>query len=1129
MWTGGSHSEGCLPVDGHHNDHIGDASGDQSPSNIGSGGRVCVSPTPCDKPRGESHAVTQSPHGEGSSACCNGALVIASSFRRAYTGPSSCRATLPSDGAGRTNSRQDQYSRKISVGSVKTLRVSDQSTTEIEIESGVEPKCYDVSRAESEVSSSGVTDSDSGFGPGLAQFPAGLSRVNVTDFQSCELLDTHSGNSNPQSGDFLPFKPDSFRQGRFSAFSCVSDRSRDRFIPRAHSIETDTRTYSPGGRNGYSHRTVVSSRTCGLTRARTIETDSHVFNSSLDGYHTAGIDASTGCVITSADTFETIAHVHSHDSGLNQSGDIDTPSSCDIQGSSLSATVGDTDRCSVNFPSRREESSDDEAELHSNHHNTQICELPPPVFTDNGARVTIPRANTIDTDTFHPSQGIVRACPNVLDSSSGRRIAAANSIEVDSCAWKPSATSGLTSVQTVLGTVSASDGHGKPLLSCDTGDISTASIETCGIKPEPLITQHHRGGPHSTFSGSSGRGDSAGGLLTRSNAVEEDEDDDPPSTQLRHVSKSSSPSVSNKVSLTRAKTVATGGDTRPQNHSSPLISQRANSCNQSLRRARTVHLTDSDIRYSRFSSEDCGVSGSTIDRPVLATNFLPGPPSSTPGPDHSFSRRDRNSAFSRNSLSGPQSTDERRDCSSYRQGGTAHFYRHSRHQRPDRPLLSAEKDINDSPSSLDSTAGTETDSCENSWENSPIKDTPKKFTDQFVKYGQDRAPVNTDSHSTARESELRENTRDTNSEQGTVREVNTSRTNSDTPKQRNQPCGNRNRHVADFQIHRQDSASEPATVSHTSTNSLAVPNTTRIDSYPPLQDSVLRTNPESSGKPSLDRGSAGSATPGSSKDNGYSSSSQDSAEQGILLHRSSSRQRPLSYPSDTASCGGARLSRTPVSRLQDTDRNSRDRGYPNLAGTKLGSYPVRRPGREVESLTGGHYQSSSERDHRTAQAGSRGVSLTTKDPNNRQDSLRGSRFVSPSSRRFEQTHSLPDTHSPMRLEDCSDRKFSPIVRSAEATGVAQSSTNLPKRSFASPCPSPHSSQKSVTVEQSLSDRHRSHWTMKPEGRSVRTLKTEALVHHNSAPHTSGGVAEMDSPDELLGRYPSKLLPLSTLK
>ncbi|KAI8785436.1 hypothetical protein BgiBS90_012794, partial [Biomphalaria glabrata] len=50
--------------------------------------------------------------------------------------------------------------------------------------------------------------------------------------------------------------------------------------------------------------------------------------------------------------------------------------------------------------------------------------------------------------------------------------------------------------------------------------------------------------------------------------------------------------------------------------------------------------------------------------------------------------------------------------------------------------------------------------------------------------------------------------------------------------------------------------------------------------------------------------------------------------------------------------------------------------------------------------------------------------------------------------------------------------------------------------------------KNESPESCAEERHRSHWTMKSEGRGSRSLKTKALVHHEAQDIDEDDLREM---------------------
>ncbi|GFS12261.1 hypothetical protein ElyMa_004854800 [Elysia marginata] len=608
---------------------------------------------------------TEGSLGIGPHVVFNSASVIASSFRRCSTRVSGGADTLLSQRGGNNITSAVQKDRK---PDAQPLRVP--SFSEIETENRTEPDLGKVSRAGSDVSSCGVTDSDSGFGPGTAQI---RSQIREAGCPSSEL----DNSPTTASGEGISFQSDSFSQGRYSAFSCVNSRTRESAISRAHSIETDTHSFYPRRGNSYPHQHIDTARGHGLTRASTIETDSHVYNSRTDRYRPGNFDTGSGCVIRNADTFETVAHVHSHDSGLNRSDCIDISPEGDIDGRDPSLAVLDSNPCRAQCSSRGEGLEAQENGENGDYFHTRPFPLPPSCEIGNSAKGgAIARANTIETDACYNNGCIGRFRSNASDISPVHNIVRATTIEGDrypskspvprdfaqfrpidvdpevkpcdetasresprnaqleglptqSPAVKPSSTSDVLS--------EGSDYSSDPDLDKD----RCSGPQTTG--PGPDLDKDCCSGPQTTGPGAPRRGFKGTGSLTRSRAVVEDDDDDDDDNSLPvkdfGPTKTSPTSSATGTPLTGLQTETTvTGFTYLKNSSPPTRFTPTTSSNRNTIPANTVHQADSYNRYEdkhpRKSSGD--IESCTADQSFqYGISSIPPPYNQTCGENES--------------------------------------------------------------------------------------------------------------------------------------------------------------------------------------------------------------------------------------------------------------------------------------------------------------------------------------------------------------------------------------------------------------------------------------------------------------------------------------------------------------
>ncbi|GFO47712.1 hypothetical protein PoB_007421700 [Plakobranchus ocellatus] len=252
---------------------------------------------------------------------CNESLVIASSYRRYCSHiPSNSRPGVR-ESHSKPETEVTGVGRDLYLSNSLASRDRQSECDSDEFEAGINGIRSDLPRVRSKL---GVTDSDSGVSltySGPTRFDSEIHSGNVS-FSGFD----ESSNRGEESLDDIDRGVSLQKVYQITSFA--SSNTRGRGLTRFHSIETDTHRYRHGRPYYRYGRTDYGSSNRVLARAWTIETDSHVYSEPRD--HCFPDDKVVGSVLARADTFETIAHVHNHVQELNHQGEIDTHLSSDI-------------------------------------------------------------------------------------------------------------------------------------------------------------------------------------------------------------------------------------------------------------------------------------------------------------------------------------------------------------------------------------------------------------------------------------------------------------------------------------------------------------------------------------------------------------------------------------------------------------------------------------------------------------------------------------------------------------------------------------------------------------------------------------------------------------------------------
>ena len=934
----------------------------------------------------------------------------------------------------------------------------------------------------------------------------------------------------------------------------VIDSVKGHDLIRANSIETDTNCYNPKARTDHTHVGIDSVKGHGLIRASTIETDCHKYNRRLDRHRVDAVDTSQGCVIASADTFETVAHVHNHHSGLHNTDTKDSISQHCVDSLNPSETRVD---CTLSYLSRYEEVGlrDAETKEYSFHHHPNPitkCRFSSSGNVYSGTNGSIIRGNTINKDVYHHSQDLDQI-------PSGQRDARTNATEGDDYAFKHTKPSDLTSFRPIDHDPEKSLGGGsiKALRldharhriphTSDTENLSRCCKEEIA---DGEGRQDRRSSPTATVSRGSRRGLTANSCLRRSNAVVEDEDDDLPSMQGHDLSSSSFTPVPTRGLVRRSSTLATASDNR--DHTYPPSSD---SRNQRVRRASTVDLPGTPGRYR---ADDCL---SPEDIVVNSTkDFLPRYGSPPPRNNSTFSSRGIDSSSFQNSNTSSFTSHSYSDQHSHRQDNTCEIDTIKRYSSPGQHFdLKLNGDVGSAHEiSEDANHGspephlTEDSGFENfepySYDpdfearNTFPRDTSNQSTDrEFVSIDDNSRRSSTvpgsGSQVTPVAHQLSDQgtifNRDTNRQDSSYRHKGLDSTSEIAVDRHSRSCdwesassfsGKDNaRHP-----YRQASASQACPTradNHRFDRDFRLSRTTAgtdINSHRPHTSPTAVSHIRNSDQESVE--SLNSAR----NQNWYLLSNQENAGHRNTVTHGSSRERAVSYPSGTTVSRERVISQTsPLHLNKNNNKNSKcinttsDQNSQICVEAGPLSNPKHCSTTSRESVDQ-HYSALRYKDYHdpyteTGRQGGQGKTFARADSYHSSCPAGSGNLQSSSVTNKQRGISAVDAPSDPR---CSERM---LDRSCLGRASADGSAGTCSWSCSQSCYPPHTGQSSVTVEESLNDQHRSHWTMKPEGRSVRSLKTEALVHSNSTGTSSGGGQDVESPDDLHGRYSSKLL------